>query len=1041
MEWIRFYKNKNGFSQIIEKRENVVLYSSFNDFYTYNFDNESEAIIYFKNKEKELLKEGFKVIQFNVIQLPEQLNSFEHAIEFYNKILEAEAIFSVFDFLKLIDKSIKSQFVKELKLYRKFLNEFNEERGLWGKRGTDIQIDIVAMSAMALMSKTDVKSWTEVYSLLKNVKLSFVENIIIHFKPNWLNDFVLEQTLKSEWGRISYQQLLYLEEKKYINYNQELFALCLSNIEFWGYSKVIEANFLFENKLSYQRDIPLLFDYPTNINNYSTKFIEGEKQEKAWISIIELLVAQGKIDRNFVIEKCIDIQAKNWNNGQLGFFRTLLENLKPTNQELISFQNQLFLLLPISNKIVFNFAVKTIKKIAFDDDAFNKSEFLEWTSSILSNFDAKTSIISILQIFEKYAKLDSSLIPIILQKTTEVFIINDYEVQQRASNLIVKYANKEDVELIENLSIYKSQMIGSIAKDLSFLIGESDAEFEDFQMDNFHDEKTAFEFGKISVFENWDDIFYAIGNAINSNNPIDFELVLNAFLTQKDLFPSDFSEKLKIYNKSASENYKGKAARYDLTVLINLILNNGASKVNFSDDDESNKLLLIRKHLIEYILNLYNSKKNVSMLSMPTHYPCFIEANTLLERLINYEIKNVKINHYDLMIAINRMIRKFDSESSVLINKLSEKYKNLFEIISEQNDEVALEKANNLLSQNKSQGKRNVFQKAVSFVAQQHKKLDKVSENILLNQFEITDKSFYDCAIMTSRLRLPFHHFDALQNSIYKDIPFAFSDCKANLSNESVVYTYLDYYRTTKYEEKIELVSNFKTTNEKTYFYYSYNIKNPKTKYTDYWEYAYNYSEGLSVYDIKTYFGLMPFYTEPIFAALYKDEYRRASFFSEITSSEVLKTMLQPYFNIGYFSNWFLVCSQLADKKEIRLLSSEVVLHLIENKQLDWEEFTLRIIELHQSKYATIQRYIENLSMLKNVSSLHNNFLIFTIEKLLIAFTKEEKAPTNTKKLVETLYDLKVKSNESLSEELKASLEKWKHNATLKKLIDNLLKL
>lgn len=1041
MEQINFYRNQNNYFQKLEIKKNSVLYSRFSNFEKYDFENQNEAIAYFKTKEKEILNDGLKKVTINRVEVPNELNSYDEVITCFNQILEKEALLSVFDFLKLINKTTKAPFVKELKQYRKYLSEYEEnKKGSWSQRGTDIQIDIVALAAMALMNKTDVKSWAEVYSLLKSVQFSYIEEILIHFKPTWLSDFILERTLKTEWGRIDYQQLIYLENQGYLSYNQELFALCISNIGFWEYNSVLDANFLFDNQKTHQRDIPLLFEYPTNLHNYTTKHIEGKKQEKAWISIIELLVGQGKIDRNFVIEKCIDIQAKNWNNGQLGFFRTLLENLKPTNQELISFQNQLFLLLPISNKIVFNFAIKTIKKIAFDD-AFNKSEFLEWTSSILSNFDAKTSIISILQIFEKYAKFDSNLLPIILQNTTEAFIINDYEVQQRAYNLIVKYANKEDVELIENLSIYKSQMIGSIAKDLSFLIGENDVESEDFQIDNFHDEKEAFEFEKISVFENWDDIFYAIGNAINSNNPIDFELVLNAFLTQKDLFPSDFAEKLKIYNKSAGENYKGKAARYDLTVLINLLLNNEASKVNFSDDNESNKLLLIRKHLIEYILNLYNSKKNVPMLSMPTHYPYFIEANTLLERLINYEIKNVKINHYDLMIAINRMIRKFDSESLVLINKLSEKYKNLFEIIFEQNDEVALEKANYLLSQNKTQGKRNIFQKAVSFVAQQHKKLDKVSENILLNHFEITDKSFYDCAIMVSRLRLPFYHFDALQNSIYKDIPFAFSDCKANLSNESVVYTYLDYDRTTKYEEKIELVSNFKTTNEKTYFYYSYNIKNPKTKYTDYWEYAYNYSEGLSVYDIKTYFGLMPFYTEPIFAILYKNEYRRASFFSEISSSEVLKTMLQPYFKIGYFSNWFLVCSQLADKNEIRLLSSEVLMQLIENKQLDWEEFTLRIIELHQSKYATIQRYIENLSMLKNVSSLHNNFLIFTIQKLLIAFALEEKAPTNTRKLVETLYDLKVKSNESLSEELKASLEKWKHNATLKKLIDNLLKL
>ena len=423
MQVLNFYKNQNNYFQVLEMKEFQVLHSRFSKFEVQAFENSEDAISFFNLKDKEILKEGLKKIEMEFVQIPSKLNSFDEVIACFNLILEKNALLSLFDFLKLIDKTTKGPFVKELKLYRKYLSEFEEnKKGNWSRKGSDIQIDIVAMSAMSLMNKTDITSWTEVYSLLRNVQFSYVENLLNHFNPSWLGSFILDRTLKTEWGRIDYQQLIYLEEKGYLDYNQELNALCISEISFWEYKSVSDVNFLFNNKKTYQRDIPLLFEYPTNLNNATTKYIEGKKKEKAWILIFILLIDQSKLDRFFVLEKCIDIQLKNWNNGQLSFFRELLEELKPTNEELIKLQNQLFLLIPIANKMVYNFAIKHIKKIAVEDQ-FNKEELIEWSSTILSNFDAKTSIISVLQIFDKFLKKFPKLQSNILQLKQTLFVV------------------------------------------------------------------------------------------------------------------------------------------------------------------------------------------------------------------------------------------------------------------------------------------------------------------------------------------------------------------------------------------------------------------------------------------------------------------------------------------------------------------------------------------------------------------------------------------------------------------------------------------
>ena len=202
-------------------KEFQVLHSRFSKFEVQAFENSEDAISFFNLKDKEILKEGLKKIEMEFVKIPSKLNSFDEVIACFNLILEKNALLSLFDFLKLIDKTTKGPFVKELKLYRKYLSEFEEnKKGNWSRKGSDIQIDIVAMSAMSLMNKTDITSWTEVYSLLRNVQFYYVENLLNHFNPSWLGSFILDRTLKTEWGRIDYQQLIYLEEKGYLDYNQ-----------------------------------------------------------------------------------------------------------------------------------------------------------------------------------------------------------------------------------------------------------------------------------------------------------------------------------------------------------------------------------------------------------------------------------------------------------------------------------------------------------------------------------------------------------------------------------------------------------------------------------------------------------------------------------------------------------------------------------------------------------------------------------------------------------------------------------------------------
>ncbi len=1028
--------NYPGFIEI--KDDNTVVSKEFRTTIYKQFNSEVEAINYFNSLEKKIVKEGFKKEKINETKVLNTYESYEQLLKCFKEIIQNESIFNVIDFLKLIDKKDKTEFKKELKRLKKYYDEYIEFKpGHWSSRGTQMKTIILSLVALGLMNKTEVKSWSEVFELLKDFEFSYVNDVIEFAKPNWISDFIKDNSLKNEWNNFDYEKLLKLESLKMLEYSEELFVNSLSRLNFWDVKEVEDHDFLFSNKTVFTRDIPLLLEFPTNISNYTFNTYGIEKKQKPWLTIFLKLIEENKLNRNLVIEKCLDNQLKNWNANQIRFFKDLFDVLQVTKEESLNFQNKLFLLLPISNKTINAFGVKEIKKIAFEKQ-FNKKDFLEWTSTVLNNFEAKTSIKTLLIIFEKHAKTSKDFQQEILVKTADVFLINDYELQRRAANLILKFGNNKQEDLVEKLQNYQSQMLGKISQDFEVLFKNFTIENEELLAETIIDNEEISHL-KIEQFDSWENIFYAIGNTINSETPLDFEIVINSFLTQKHLFPDDYVEKLKIYYKPTKENYKGSASFFDLSLLLNFITNNKSAKLTLATNYKTNKIIEIKKELDIYAFNLNKLNANLPLLSFPTHYPSHIEIGVLMDRIITYHQKNIDISPYDLMIAINRILPvNFHNEYNQIIN-LPENFQTLFQMILEPNDEIALQNANLFLNSNTKSSKESLFNKALNFLTQKNEKLEYWHKNILLDTQVLLDKSFFDCVIMATRIRFPDVKIDSLLETPYKTIPFAYEKFEPKFEYKTITYTSKSYSNETVTEVKDELYVDFTNNSFKNYLYFS-NLKPLKVNFTTFWE-QYENDNTFSTYDMRSMFSLMPQFPEPVYASLLNYGYRKSSYFSENSSRELLVYMMNDFFKMDYFSLWFLVCSQLADKREIRMLSTEVLLFLIEKNKIDNEEFSKKILFLHEIKYGSIQRFFDNLETLKDVSKNHNVFILHTIEKLIITFSKLEKKPINTKKILEILFDLKVKANDKLSDDLRISLEKWQKTASLKKIIDNLLKI
>ena len=149
----------------------------------------------------------------------------------------------------------------------------------------------------------------------------------------------------------------------------------------------------------------------------------------------------------------------------------------------------------------------------------------------------------------------------------------------------------------------------------------------------------------------------------------------------------------------------------------------------------------------------------------------------------------------------------------------------------------------------------------------------------------------------------------------------------------------------------------------------------------------------------------------------------------------------QPWFQFSDTSLLVFACCMFQEKKEIRLLASEVLINLVDNKSIDISAFSEQLSYLISNKYGPLLRMIEAVVALKDISPLHNSALFILLDGIFATVTLEEKLPTNFKKMVENFVDVGTKTKQKPTAKTLELLDKYKENASLKTLIKQIANL
>jgi predicted DNA-binding WGR domain protein len=882
----------------------------------------------------------------------------------------------------------------------------------WGMRGDEKTKEIITLSAIALYDKTAILSFDEALRFLEKANDPNILEILLWAKPNWIEFYLLDKFKKSEWINFDYKSLRFLEENNFLNFNPELFALCLSRFNSWsGKTKPRDfIDFLSKDKIAYERDIPLLYNYETNIQN--STFRENEnasyRECNTWSIAIQLLLTENKLDKKIFFENAILIQTKEWNNNLKLFFRKIIEDLRPSSDELIPFQENIFTFFNNSNPTITNYGSDLIKKI-YVHPKFKTKSYLEWLEGLMMRSDCKAAIKNSLIILEKISKNNPKFNKSIAVLIADIYVVSDLSLQERTTKLILKIGNSKDAVLREKLSTMASYMQGTVKSSLGDFLNEEtlivdESSFESYE---FNPKKAQLLVEEVKIPKDWNDVLFLYGRFISSEEIIDSEILLNVFITQRELFPSDYSEQLQPYLKQLEKTYTDSVLKnYTKNLLINKVSNkNFVYKLN---DSKYLTLKTLRsiKPIIEKLMQKNNVQSILPLLSFPTHKPHWVAPKILLERMIAYQNSNEAIDPVDLSIAINRMPRENVTEAIPLLDQLDPDMKSLMSFCLGISKEININSGSIITK---------LFQKVGGSTPNTEK----------IGLWAVAARTFY-----------PTETFLEFEKTYLSDVPFVIAPYVPKVTfkekwNEWKDYKTKELVRSPSWTElRIELPNDKTIPN---YLLYSLDINEKVEK--NVWSNDYKINSAENVYYWNS---LMPQNNDSLAINLLDKSCR----ITDGTNNE-LKGFLNIVNHAGFqFSDTSLLlfsCCFFQEKKDIRLLASEVLINLVENQSIDISLFAEKSAYLISNKYGVLLRFIEAISALKDISVLNNSALFLLIDGIFENIELQEKLPTNFKKMVENYLDMMLKTNQKPAEATKAFFEKLKENKALKVLIKKIL--
>ena len=482
---------------------------------------------------------------------------------------------------------------------------------------------------------------------------------------------VFEQSPRS----FSIEILLALYTEGIIPFNEEIFVKNLYDI---AYYRTEEA-----------KAVEVLLQYPelaTRVIPHTAKYINYViSSGLEWQKVFILLCKKNYFPDKSFITSFIEVLLNPWKKNVLDMYCRWIEGFAPTEEELLPSQQTLFALLTLDKSSLINFAMKCIAQISthpnFDFQAFADNFALCFTVQKIT----KSQLIGV-EILEKYYQKQASTHPEYREQLAVLFTVPDVKLQEKVASLLTTYFNHEG--LSEVIAPYRDYLKGK-AQDLLATLSQSESSTlsdRSASSDNSKNSytptpKTACAARTLTP----ENLLFLLGDCLREPAAHTIDVFLEGLITLQDDFPADWAKSLSPYIKQLTKRVDKEEIPTDVILLgvLRALIDRRPLALDPKCSYTWEELCKKRKKLSEKEFEAYtqdyylgNARQvlpflfrkgqmvidfilqhcHLPLLSTPTHLPFYIEAEVLVDKLLQYEVQGVQPDIDDLIVACNRLL-------------------------------------------------------------------------------------------------------------------------------------------------------------------------------------------------------------------------------------------------------------------------------------------------------------------------------------------------------------------------------------------------
>jgi hypothetical protein len=987
--------------------------------------------------------------------------------EQFSAFIEKEKKQELINFLKTSDGKLRRELIPVLKTLSRKYNEFKQlENGSYGYNATETQRNLIQLASFIVFNKKDYeKSAMSVWFL--NDK--GINQILEWYCPDWFSDFVNKQADEEYIPYyLTYDYIIWLEEKGYIHPSQKLIAKSLPNLIFEQETKekdrvwVWKPENLLKRPVTLQEHIWYLFEEETNLH-YSDRFLhfgnEISKEKIGWVNTFLRYTDTGQIDRHRILKESLLAANKNFNKVLSGWFIDLFNALQPTDEELILLQPELISLLSSPHSKPVNDVLGYLKQIAGEKE-LDCAAIFDTTPVALSS-KVKNTVTAALMLLDKIAAKHPPYRQPVMVVCCHAFVHADDGLQTRAAKLIVKYASGKEEEVGEALAPYWEGLLQN-AKNLLSGFTQKTATKNVVEpivvtsTDKITNEPTAL--SPIPAVDTVDELLFFAAQAFDNNASWHIDMLPAALINmQHELKGAVLSQlqpalqrALKLTRNGLRSNegfYDHMLAIFFIDICIHLVrkypadareLNKVFDSFDQKEGDTVNKWMNQAADTLylqgwtkydndpyyqPYLQLLISAAKkfmagdNTPLLSSPTHQPGWVDAVTLVQRLYTYQQRQVLPEQIDAELAIARCYLKNTAEAVTMAKEI---------LIGEWQQVLLFSLDGDVMPQ-------GPFNSPTLWMTASLSKWPK-QEYSAFNAFGYYEQGLakytgqYEWAAMIEEYETDRHSWEGGKHSIQKVME---------------TRKLLQVYRTTSVSSQEEKKAGPKTLLERL------GIKKiqqalkapPETLLYDYITIKCRYFSNESN-DIRRTLLLTPNNPE-VFLAQLVAECMNYPFYTTEPDKRMVIAALQVMHELwdkqGEMAHLFVATALISADKPGASIAAEIWLNYASTGKINSALLGAIIGKQVAADFAPLKRFTDlAIQSLFRVSATHNGLLQTMIELIITQLPNEP--VKNLKKLLEIYSELLATNNTSIANpSVLERMQVWKANASLKKLVESIL--